>query len=211
MALIKANPTEFKDKTIIHPLLRNENQLVILDYNLRIRKTEIIPIIFLNKTIFVNKNSFIQNNKILSKIIRKMVLENIYGKSLTCIGGESYIYSFFKDIKTTFFTNNNLILNDAKFNKQFYNQSLKTKLVDYNKDTFITPTDCLIINLSKLNLNLIKQINNNKIKNIIIISCKHTDFWKKIKYLTNYKLFKRKYFIDEKLKYFITINILKII
>ena len=209
--LIKANPSEFKDPSIIYPLLRSYKKPVILDYYLRPRIDEIIPINFLGKVMFVNKNSFIQSNKILSKIIRKNVLNNISKKhinTLTCIGGESYMYSFFVNFKTTFFTNNSLILNDAELNKQFYKPTLDNKLVDYNKDKFLVSTDYLIINLSKLNLNLIKQINNIKIKKIIIISCHHKDFWKKIKYLTNYKLYKRTNYVDEKLGYFISINIL---
>lgn len=209
--LIKANPLEFKNKDILHPLIRNLKGLVILDYRDRGRNTKIVPIKFLDKIVLVNKNAFIQNNKILSKIIRKKVLSYISGDNLLCIGGESYIYSFFTSMKTTFITNNNIILQDAIFNKQFYNNNLITKLVNYNKDTFISHTDCLILNLSKLNLNIIKQINNNKIKTVIIISCHHNDFWKKIKYLSNYKLMHRNTFLDDKLKYFISINFLSFI
>ena len=76
-----------------------------------------------------------------------------------------------------------------------------------NKDNFINNCDLLLINLSKLNLNLVKQINKKDIKNIIIISCHHKDFWNKIKYLSNYKLKIRKKFIDEKIKYFISVSV----
>jgi len=200
--LIKANPLEFNNKDILHPLIRTSKEFVILDYRERVRKSEIVPIKFLDRIVLVNKNAFIQNNKILSKIIRKKVLSYISGNNLLCIGGESYIYSFFVKMKTTFITNNNLILQDAIFNK------VNSKLVNYNKDNFIFDTDCLILNLSKLNINIIKQINKKNIKKIIIISCHHNDFWKKIKYLSNYKLINRNKFIDHKLKYFITINFL---
>ena len=62
----------------------------------------------------------------------------------------------------------------------------------------------MIINLSKLVVNLLKIINVSNVKLLIIISCHHDDFWKKIKYLSNYKLISRKQIINT--NNFITVN-----
>jgi len=205
--IIKANPVLFKEKSLIHPLIRNFDKLVMLNYRDRARISEIIPILFEGKIIFVNINSFIQNNKKLGSIIRKTVIENISGGSITCIGGESFYYSLFRKFdKVSFYTNNELIYNDAIFNSKLYGIEVKSSVVDYNKVTEINSSNTLIINLSKLPLNLIQVINKTKFHNIIIISCKHSDFWKKIVKLTNYKLILRNKLIDTDIKYFITIN-----
>ena len=212
--IIKCNPLEFKNKQIIHPILRNETELSIIDYRLRCRKNNIIPINFLNKIIFVNKNSFIQNNKYVGNNIRKYVIQNINNnnnnKIIITIGGESYNYLFFfPKIIGYFYTNNKNIFNDFNHNNKINNSKLQGYLIDYNKNIIFNNfvIDYVIINLSKLNTNILKQLNKLNIKNIIIINCYHNDFWKKIKYLTNFKLINRKQFIDEKIKYFITVNI----
>ena len=67
--------------------------------------------------------------------------------------------------------------------------------------------DLCIINLSSLNINLLHKINLLINKVIIIISCHHDDFWKRIKILNNFKLMKRQQFVCPILHYFITVNI----
>lgn len=208
--LIKTNPVLFENKEYIHPLLRSYKELVMLDYRLNTRSKNIIPINFNNKIVFVNINSFIQNNTLGFKI-RKYVqnhIDNLNLKNVVSIGGESYLY-FLNDFKyqKKFYTNNKLLFNDCIFNNKIYNNKISSFLVDYNKDKFINNCDLLLINLSKLNFNLVKQINKKNIKYIIIISCHHKDFWNKIKHLSNYKLKIRQKFIDEKIKYFITVSV----
>ncbi|ADO67378.1 hypothetical protein crov344 [Cafeteria roenbergensis virus] len=205
--IIKGNPTEFKDKSILHPLIRNQTQFTILNYRLQCCYGKNIPIKFLNKIIFVNKNSFIQNNIKIGHEIRKEVMLHLDNNiNIITIGGESYNYLFFVS-SGIFYTNSKLLLDDFNYNKIFYNNSLKGSLIDYNKSTLKYNTDTCVINLSKLNVNLIKNINNSKINKIIIINCHHKDFWKKLKYFTNFKLKSRKIFIDEKIGYFISVNI----
>lgn len=63
------------------------------------------------------------------------------------------------------------------------------------------------MNVSKLNTNIVDQINKSCSNTFIIINCHHKDFWNKIKCLYNYKLIKRKRFIDYKSGYFVTVNI----
>lgn len=210
--MIKGNPLNFKDKSLLHPLLRNENKLSLLDYRNRCRQNVLVPINFLNKIIFVNKDSFIQNNKKIGDKIRKYVLDNIdiSNNSIISIGGESYNYLyFFSNIQGTFYTNNKLILTDFYYNNKIYNNKNYGKLINYNKDNIISGDIC-IINLSKLNKILLEKINNKKFKKIIIINCHHKDFWKKIKLLNNYKLNNRTRFIDKKIGYFISVTILSL-
>lgn len=206
--LIKANPKHIKNKDILHPLLRYCNNMTILDYNMNPRNDNIIPI-YHNKTIiFVNINSFIQNNNIIGKYVRKKVYDIISDSTnILAIGGESYMYIINK--KGKFLTNNKFILDDFKYNKKIYNSNVDGNIVDYNN--FITSNnkyDCCIINLSKLNKSLMEGINKMKINKIIIISCHHNDFWKKIKNLSNYKIIIRKKYIDDKSRYFLTVNLL---
>jgi putative papain-like cysteine peptidase DUF1796 len=79
-------------------------------------------------------------------------------------------------------------------------------LIDYNNFTNINNGDIIIINIAKLNINVMNVINKRFYKKIIIINCHHNDFWKKIKLLTNYKLINRIKFITK--FNFITVNIL---
>lgn len=208
--IIKGNPLEYKDKSLLHPLIRNKKGLIILDYRLRVQDKNIIPIKFINNIIFVNKKSFIQNNIILGNKIRKYVLQNInQNNKLICIGGESYNYLFFVNLGI-FYTNSDIILTDFYYNKKIYNKNLIGEIIDYNKINKSFDCETIILNLSKLNINLIKKINNCNLKKIIIINCHHNDFWKKIIYFNNFKLIDRKRFIDEKIGYYISVNILKL-
>jgi hypothetical protein len=175
---------------------------LMLDYRLRIRNDYNIPIKFIDKVFIVNKNSFIQNNingnNLRKDIINKLKFNNI--EKIITIGGEAYLYGVYLNINTINITNNINIYNDAN-----RHNLLGNNYVDYNKIKSI-PNDnqCIIINLSKLIVNLLNIINKSQIKLLIIISCHHDDFWKKIKYLSNYKLVERKQYIYE--YNFITVN-----
>lgn len=185
----------------LHPLLKRVYGNKILDYRNRTRIDEkYIPQVFNNKIVFQSYNSFQQNNLYLSKKIRKFVKKNIKTEKIQGFGGESYLYT--DDLKSMCYSNSESICDDMK-----YNGYKNIKKVDYNKDIFQFNTYDIVINLSKLNQNLMKQINNCKSNRIIIINCHHKDFWKKIKLLKNFKLMKRNQYIDDKLKYFITVNI----
>lgn len=168
-----------------------------------------IPQYFNNNLVFISANSFQQSHSILSIQIRKYIDQQLIFNNITCIGGESYLYGLTNNIidKIYFYTNSQSIYSDSIYNNKIYNKSMNNYLVDYNKIDYIIESDICLINLSKLNNNLMKLINKSKI--IIIISCHHDDFWNKIKILTKYKLETRKFFICDKLKYFITVNIFK--
>lgn len=202
--LIKVKfPFNTKLINYIHPLLRKENGLVMLDYRNRVRKKGNIPILINKKIYLININSFIQNNIYLSKKIRSFVFKNTSANKIIGIGGESYIY-----LKSTdyFYSNSKVILENVFLNKSVLEKN--NKLINYNNFNENLSAEQIIINLSKLNKYLMEKINNSNIKNIIIISCHHNDFWKKIKILTKYKIIVRKQFIDFNKKYFITVNIL---
>jgi len=188
-----------ENNSLNHKLLSNIEGNKILDYMLRTRIDEKhIPQLFNGKIIFISYSSFQQNNYILSKYIRRYVLQNIKTDEINAIGGESYLYMK----KCRLYTNSESIIDDAG-----YNCYKDNKLIDYNSDTIDLLSSDTVINLSKLNVNLIKQINESSSNRLIIINCHHDDFWKKSKKLTNYKLIKRKKFIDDKRGYFITVNI----
>jgi hypothetical protein len=192
----------------------NFRGLIIVDYygKININDNNYIPQEFNNNIVFISSKSFQQNHIILSKQIRRYVSNIIKNyKNLLCIGGESYLYGLTSNIFNLFnITNNKYIYNDIIFNTNYYksNRNIISSLVDYNNYIPQEFNNC-IINISTLNYNLITNINNlSNLNTIIIISCHHDDFWKKIKLLTNYKLISRKKFICYNLRYFITVNIL---
>jgi len=186
----------------LHPLMERKDGNKLLDYLWRTRTDEkYIPQMFNNNIVFQSFGSFQQNNLFLSKLVRKFVKNQIQTKSINAIGGESYLYD--NTTKTCmFYTNSESIIEDA-----IYNNYKNVNLIDYNIDEInLLPHDT-VVNLSKLNLNIIKQINNSCSNRIIIINCHHNDFWKKTKFLSNYKMISREKFIDYKSKYFITVNV----
>jgi hypothetical protein len=185
----------------LHPLMECIQGNKILDYRWRTRKDKkFIPQIFNNNIVFQSFDSFQQNNSTLGKYIRFYVLTNIRTTMINAIGGESYLYSIDKSSK--FYTNSKSIHQDS-----LYNQYNDANFIDYNIDKInILPFDT-VINLTRLNINIMKQINNSSSNRLIIINCHHQDFWKKIKLLTNYKLIIRKKFIDYRSNYFITVNV----
>jgi hypothetical protein len=193
---------------------KNNQELLIVDYRFRARnQTEMIPQIFNNNLIFISSNSFQQNHKVLKTKIRKYVMEllnNFKPQTILCIGGESYLYGLMCQIpKITHYTNSKSIYLDSLFNSKLFSSQISNNLINYNIITFNKCFDYGVINLANLCSNLLKQINNLNIQKIIIINCHHNDFWKKIKLLSNYKIINRQYFVCDKLRYFLTVSILK--
>jgi hypothetical protein len=194
----------------------NYSGLVILDCynNIHINKKYYIPQKFNSKMIYISSASFQQNNIYLAEKIRKFIsflLTSFAYEEILCIGGESYIYGLVNNIHyINHYTNSQSIYNDCEYNKKFYKSIIYNNLIDYNKLIKLEYNNITLINLSKLNKNLIKILNIMKTMYIIIISCNHNDFWNKITYLTNYKIIIRKKFICNVLGYFITVNFLKL-
>jgi len=186
----------------LHPLMNTIPGNKILDYRHRTRLDEnFIPQYFINnRVVFQSFPSFQQNNLRLSRQIRKYVSQLITTQGINSIGGESYLYDITKE--GNFYTNSSSIIKDAK-----YNGYTKCHLIDYNKDNLILSHLDTVINLSKLNKNLLLHINKSISNRIIIINCHHQDFWKKSVLLTNYKLSSRKQFTDFTSGYFITVSI----
>jgi hypothetical protein len=129
-------------------------------------------------------------------------------KEIVCIGGESYIYGITSNANIIHhYTNSDSIYNDMIYNNRIYRKNISNNIIDYNIINMIQDnTDTCLINLSQLNINLMKKINNNNYNSIIIINCNSDDFWKKIKLLSRYKLVSREKYICYTMKYFITIN-----
>jgi hypothetical protein len=163
---------------------------------------------FNNSNVYINENSFIQNYKI-SKELRLDVKLELDCNNIVSIGGESYLFGLTNENITYIinYTNSKYIFDDAILNNKIYNKYLQNYLIDYNIYTKFKNAGILIINLAKLNINLLNNINKRYYKKIIIINCHHDEFWKRIKLLTNYKLITRKQYIAN--NNFITVNILE--
>lgn len=162
---------------------------------------------FNKEPVFISKNSFKQNSQIAVQL-RKYVDIQINYSNITAIGGESYLYGLTNKqvIHINHYTNSESIATDAYTNNKFYKKNLDNCLINYNTFDKIKHADLLIVNLAKLNINLLNQINKRYYKKIIIINCHHDEFWKRLPLLSNYKLSSRKQFITD--SYFITVNVL---
>ena len=215
MSLIKTKITkkediynEFLDSKIKLWLYENFRGNIALDYRNRIRiKNQLIPFSINNKIIFKYLDTFQQNNKKVSDKIRKCVLNQIEDKVL-CIGGESYIYGLECE-KYVFCSNCKKLCYENDFNSKIYHKNTETFYIEnYNKikNEIKTIYPTVIINLSKLNKELMVYLNNKDIEKIIIINCKPSDFWKKNKYLNKFKINTIKHFITN--IGIITVNIL---
>lgn len=162
---------------------------------------------FNKEYVFISENSFKQNAKIAVRL-RKYVDIQIKYINITAIGGESYLYGLTNKqvAHINHYTNSESIAIDAHTNNKFYKKSLDNCLINYNTFDKIKHADLLIVNIAKLNINLLNQINKRHYKQIIIINCHHDEFWKRLPLLSNYKLSSRKQFITD--NYFITVNVL---
>lgn len=163
---------------------------------------------FNNHFVFISENAFKQNN-LIKKEIRLDVSYCLTLKNILCIGGESYLFGLTNDniINITHYTNSKYIYDDAIKNNNILKKKLKNNIINYNTFTNIISADILLINIAKLNINLLNNINKRFYKKIIIINCHHIEFWKRIKILSNYKLISRKQYISK--LYFVTVNILE--
>ena len=170
-------------------------------------------VINLKKNVFfISNESFIQN-KLISKNLRNDIMELLYTikntQSITCIGGESYIFALCNNSTKYIYhyTNSKYITNDLNFNNVRYRKNIDNNIINYNTFTNIKNANILIINMAKLNINILKVINTRFYKYIIIINCHHSEFWERKKYLSNYKLIQRKQYITN--SNFITVNLFK--
>lgn len=163
--------------------------------------------IFNNEYVFISDNSFKQNSQIATHL-RKYVNTQINYTNISAIGGESYLYGLTNKQIThiNHYSNSESIINDARVNNNFYKKKLYNSIINYNTFNRIKHADLLIVNLAKLNINLLTQINKRYYKQIIIINCHHDEFWKRLPLLSNYKLSSRKQFITD--SYFVTVNVL---
>lgn len=166
---------------------------------------------FNNRLVFVNKNSFLQHSKV-QKEIRKYVFELMKlenAKSLTCIGGESYIFGMISNIEKIYaYTNSESIFEDMDFNNDFYKSLTGIFLIDYNLINKFYMPDLIICNVANLNIFLIDSMNKSLSKTIIIINCHHTQFWERKYRFTNYKLTSRKTFIAD--GFFVSVSIFRL-
>jgi len=224
--LVKVNIIDSKIYTYWHPFIRDYilnnsyyKGYITLDYKNRIRidKDVLIPFQYNKHIIFKYIDTFQQNNSLLAKNIRNYIINYIINyivhecnyNEITCIGGDSYVYLKMIPhiINSNYYSNQDKLKFEADFNLD-----KKTNYtINYNKVEALDMYSTVIINLSKLNSNLMTILNKNKNKNIetiIIINCYHTDFWKKIKLLDTFKIIKRKQFITH--DYFVTVTILKL-
>jgi hypothetical protein len=208
MFLIKTKITD-SNNHLLHPILKRFIQHnhfkgdIALDYRNRVRiHNSLIPFLLNKKIIFKYLDTFQQNNSYLSNKIRKYVFLNI-DNNVMCIGGESYIYGIECD-NFIYYSNCEKLCFESDYNSN----SKSIYIKDYNKldkKQFKIIYPIVIINLSKLNKELLLLLNSFEIHKIIIINCHHKDFWKKIKYLDKFKLTNREKFIGK--EYFITVNI----
>lgn len=168
--------------------------------------------IWYNKYVILTSDNSFRQNKVVSKELRTYVnnLMNEFNyNTLTTIGGESIYFGLLNNnIKSiNSYTNNINIYNDIELNSKIYKKKIIHSHIDYNKYKKIMNNDMLILNLPKLNINLIDQINKRYYKKIIIINCHHDNFWDRIKLLTNYKLKSRKRFLSD--LFFVSVNVLE--
>tara|TARA_B110000879_G_C11164958_1_gene510743 strand:- start:1648 stop:2781 length:1134 start_codon:yes stop_codon:yes gene_type:complete len=196
--MIKLNHNDIFSSRMAHPLIEKIKGDIILDYRNRTRNcNNPIPQRFNDKIIFQSFKSFQQRNGKLGKKIHRIVANMITTDSINAIGGESYLYS----TDSLFYTNSIHCYNDCIFNGNKNCQN-----IDYNKAKIKLNMVDTVVNMSKLNLNIVKQINNSASNRIIIINCHHKDFWKKMKYFTNYKIVRREKLIDHITGFFVTVT-----
>jgi hypothetical protein len=202
-----------EQNSLIHKIQDNLNGYLIIKYKNgkilmynyylnRFYSHNKIKICFEDKYIIKQIDSFDQNNWIVGNKLRNYVINLIKSinqyeypiNSILGIGGEYYLYwIFFPLVKNLIgLSNHNTIINDANLNVQWSSNYL----VDYyilSTYPVIIQTDLILINLSKINLNVIKYIKKINFKKIIIISCDLPDG--KLKLLSDN-------FVIKKIKYF---------
>ena len=128
---------------------------------------------------------FQQNNQKIHKQVTRYVMEQLDVRNDDCfalnttdtpttlygIGGEFYRYFVMNRHQYNLFigfSNNQTILDVARYNLSLYGLNYKTTLLNYNTCTFLNMTTC-IVNLSVLPVNLLMQLRNTD--KLIIITC----------------------------------------
>jgi hypothetical protein len=184
-------------------ILYKNSHVRLYNYNLkRFYSHNKIQICFNGYRIIKQIDSFDQNNWIMGNYLRKFVLNRINQidrfefniNKILGIGGEYYLYwiglSWVNNLVGI--SNHISIIDDANTNIKWSSNYL----VDYNNfESYpkITQTDLVLINLFKINFNIITYLNMIEFKKIILITCNLHD--KKLKLLTKYfKFIKIKYF-----------------
>lgn len=160
---------------------------------------------YINKELVLVSNESFHQNKEIVKDVSSYVFNLINYTSVTCIAGESHLYCLVNpNVKVIHhYANSNYMIHDLEFNNKFYRKKITNTLINFNKFTDIKNADILI--LAKLNINLLETVNKRFYKKIILIDCHADAFWKRTKYLSNYKLVSRVKFITS--LNFITVNI----
>lgn len=199
-----------KPELAVFPLreIKDHDGIAFLDCFDRIYRNHknFVPQYFLNQQVFISSQSFQQSHSQLRIRIRKFI-RNLLSKNIIAIGGESYLFGLISCQNIIHYTNSKFIFDDCNFNNKFYRKNIQNNLIDYNKNKISREYDFCLVNLSTLNKNLLEELNNNLYFRLVIISCHHDDFWKKRKFLKNYRLVERKKFVCWKIGYFITVNI----
>ena len=177
----------------------------IYTYNYNVNKFHTynkIKIFFNDQCIIKQIDSFDQNNWIVGNKLRNYVIKKIHWinlhhdkiNSILGIGGEYYLYwKFFPHVQNLIgISNHKTIVEDAKTNIPWSSNYL----VDYdNLSTYpnIPQINLILMNLSKINVNVIKYLKKINFTTMIIILCDLSN--SKLKLLSvNFIIKKIKYF-----------------
>lgn len=194
----------------VYPIseVKDYEGFIILDCFDRIYRghKKYIPQLFCGKQVFISSQSFQQNHVRLRHEIRSYI-SRLLPRNIIAIGGESYLYGMLNCENIVHYTNSKYIYDDCDFNNKFYRKKIDNNLIDYNFDKITQKYNFCLVNLSKLPIKLLKQLNDNLYFRLVVISCDQDDFWRKREYLGNYRLKERKKFVCWKIGYFITVNI----
>lgn len=194
----------------VYPLkiVENYDGFIFIDCFGRIYKKHknFVPQSFCNNIFFISSNSFQQTHIKLRHSIR-IYISRLLPLNIIAIGGESYLYGMLFCKNIIHYTNSKYIYDDCEFNNRIYRKNVENNLINYNLDKISDKHNFCLVNLSKLPIELMKKINDNLYLRVVIISCDHDDFWKKRRFLGNYRLVERKKFICWKIGYFISVNI----
>lgn len=161
-------------------LVKNGEEIYLWNYNLNKKyNTKRIKLKYNNKIHFKQIGSFDQNSIKYGNKIRTTALSMFTDKmdEIIGIGGEYYVYFMhMKYYKYYGMSNNNTIIEDGEYNCKRNYIECENKYVNYNKlETYIKLDDSktydVLINVSKINENILKYISKYKTNKIIIITC----------------------------------------
>lgn len=154
----------------------NDTYSLVNNNIILLNKLQTIPILFNNIFIWKSINVFDQNNTHVAKNVRFTVINMFKNNTGTLygIGGEFYGYFVSMSSYDNYvgYSNNDDILECAKFNCELYCLNYELKKLDYNKKIKFKNNGDIIINLSTITPHIINHLIDNKYNNIIIINCK---------------------------------------